>query len=176
MSRQQAKTSYSRQQGRKPHTDRNRAYIEGNTVRKLDAVPNRYPDAHEERERKEKERRANRAAKHNRQRAMQMGPGYVLFLTAAVCVTLGVCLIYVQLQSDINGRMKHIASLESEMLDLKTGNEATLRRIETSVNLEEIRSKALNEMGMVYPTKDQIIYYDVDLNDYMNQYQDIPEK
>ena len=107
---------------------------------------------------------------------MQMGPGYVLFLTAAVCVTLGVCLIYVQLQSDINGRMKHIASLESEMLDLKTGNEATLRRIETSVNLEEIRSKALNEMGMVYPTKDQIIYYDVDLNDYMNQYQDIPEK
>ena len=42
--------------------------------------------------------------------------------------------------------------------------------------MDEVRNKALNDMGMIYPTKDQIIYYNVDNEDYMNQYQDIPEK
>ncbi len=27
---------------------------------------------------------------------------------------------------------------------------------------------------MIYPSKDQIIYFEVDSTDYMNQYQDIP--
>ncbi len=165
MSRQHVKTSYSRQQAKRPYTDKNRAYIEGNTVRKLETLPDRMP-----REREEKERR------ENRQRAMQMGPGYVLFLTMAVILTVGVCLLYVQLQSDITQRTKNTAVLESKILDLRTDNDAAVRRLETSVNMDEVRNKALNEMGMIYPTKDQIIYYHVDNEDYMNQYQDIPEK
>ncbi len=44
------------------------------------------------------------------------------------------------------------------------------------MDLEEIRQKATGELGMVYPGKDQIIYFEVDSSDYMNQYQDIPAK
>ncbi len=176
MSRQHAKTSYNRQQAKRPYTDKNRAYVEGNTVRKLETLPERMPREREEKERREKERRANRAARANRQRAMQMGPGYVLFLTMAVMMTVGVCMLYVQLQSDITERTKNTAVLESKILDLRTDNDAAIRRLETSVNMDEVRNKALNDMGMIYPTKDQIIYYNVDNEDYMNQYQDIPEK
>lgn len=178
MSRQQVKASYDGQRAKRPYTDKNRTYVEGNTVRRMEAAPNHLPREEEKRrkEQKERERRANRAARLNRQKAMQMGPGYVLFLTVAVLMTVGVCMLYVQLQSDINGRMKNVAALESQILDLRTDNDAALRRIETSVDMEGVRNKALNEMGMKYPSQDQIIYYDVDANDYMNQYQDIPEK
>lgn len=176
MSRQHARTSYNGQQAKRPYTDKNRAYVEGNTVRRLEAVPERMPREREEKEQREKERKANRAARINRQRAMQMGPGYVLFLTMAVIMTVGVCLLYVQLQSDIAERTKNTAVLESKILDLKTDNDAAIRRLETSINMDEVRNKALNEMGMSYPTQDQIVYYNVDNEDYMNQYQDIPEK
>lgn len=168
MSRQQVQRAYTDR-----NTGRNRAYVEGNTVRKLDVMPERERREVNERE---KNRQAERAARVNRERAMQMNPGYILFLTMAVFMTVGVCVLYIQLQSEINSRMRNVAALESQILDLQTDNDAALKRIETSVNLDEIKNTAINEMGMVYPGQDQIVYFTVDTNDYMNQYQDIPEK
>lgn len=72
--------------------------------------------------------------------------------------------------------MKSVAVLESQVADIKADNDANLKRINTSVDLESIRNKAVNELGMVYPAKDQIIYFQIDQTDYMNQYEDIPEK
>lgn len=171
MSRQQGRTSYLERNQRKAQ-----AYVEGNTVRKLNAVPER--EYREERERREREqdRRARHAAQRNRERAMQMSPAYLVFLTLSVILTVGVCACYIQLQSDISSRMRNIASLESQILDLQMENDAAMKRIETSVNLDEIKETAMNEMGMVYPGEEQIVYFTVDTNDYMNQYQDIPEK
>ena len=62
-------------------------YVNGNTVRELDT-----PVRHNQRTRKEIEearRRKNRrnAARRNRQRAMEMSRGYVVFLTACVVIT-----------------------------------------------------------------------------------------
>ena len=62
-------------------------YVNGNTVRELDT-----PVRHNQRTRKEIEearRRKNRrnAARRNRQRAMEMSRGYVVFLTACVVST-----------------------------------------------------------------------------------------
>lgn len=172
MSRQQARPTYGntdRNRGR--DMGRSRAYVEGNTVRKLEAAPKRAPQQQEERQ-----RRVDRRTRANRQRAMQMSPGYIAFLTLAVFMTVGVCALYIQLQSEVSSRMKNVASLESQILNIRTDNDAALNRIETSVNLEEIKNTAINEMGMVYPGQDQIVYFTVDMNDYMNQYQDIPEK
>lgn len=160
MSRQQTRTFYN---------------IEGNTVRKLNAMPERAPREERERER-EREQRVDQKTRANRRRAMQMNPGYLLFLTAAVVLTLGICARFIQLQTEINTRMRNVATKESQVLDLKTDNDATLNRIETSINMDEMRNTAINELGMVYPGQDQIVYFQVEPNDYMNQYQDIPEK
>lgn len=177
MSRQEVRTSYNidRRNDSRRNNSRSNTYIEGNTVRKVNAVPQRDP--REERERiGEREQRANRQVRENRRRAMQMSPGYVLFLTAAVALTLGVCAVFIQLQSEINTRMRNVASMESQILDLKTDNDATMNRIETSINMEDIKNAAIDQLGMVYPGQDQIVYFKVDANDYMNQYRDIPEK
>lgn len=172
MGRQGKTGRTGKQQSRASHTD-NRAYVEGNTVRKLDTLPEYAPREKEEHRR---EKRVDRATRANRQRALQMGPGYVLFLAMALAVTLGIGTLYVQLQSDITGRMRNVSALKNQILDMKTDNDAALRRVEASVNLDEIRNAAINELGMVYPVQGQIENFEVKSNDYMNQYQDIPEK
>lgn len=179
MSRQQVRTS----QG-KNHSidrtllrggDRNEAYVEGNTVRKRNAVPQRITREREERE-QEVRRRVDHQTRVNRERAMRMNPAYLIFLTLAVGVVVGVCGLYIKLQSELSGFRKHVAVLESQIFDLRAENDAALNRIETSVDLDEVRDTAQNSLGMVYPSQEQIIYFTVDTNDYMNQYQDIPEK
>lgn len=173
--RQQEEVSYRR----------NNDYIDGNTVRKMEAVPERRSDqVHRELERKqerdkvreERQREARLAARKNQQRVLQMNPGYVAFLAVAMAAMVGVCGVYLKLQSDINSRMKNVALLESQVASLKTDNDAALKRINTSVDLESIKNTAINELGMVYPAKDQIVYFQIDTADYMNQYEDIPEK
>lgn len=160
-------------------------YIEGNTVRKMEAVPQRRSEqVHRELERKqekdrvreERQREARIAARRNQERALQMSPGYVVFLAVAMAAMVGVCGVYLKLQSDIANRMKTVAALESQVTSLKTDNDANLKRINTSIDLESIKNTAINELGMVYPSKDQIIYFHIDTSDYMNQYEDIPEK
>jgi len=42
-----------------------------------------------------------------------------------------------------------------------------------SVNLDEIREKAMNELGMVYPSRSQVIGYDSKESEYVKQYKDI---
>lgn len=160
--------------------DGNGAYVDGNTVRRYETVPREAPRRdprreQEERREQERKRQARRAAKANQQRAMQMSPGYILFLSAALILTVGVCVIFLKLQAEVHHNMKQIATLESQVLELKTDNDAALKKIEGSVDLETVRDIAINQMGMRYPTQEQIIYFQVDEDDYMNQYQDIPQ-
>lgn len=160
-------------------------YIEGNTVRKMEAAPQRRGEqVRRELEQKQqhdrileqRHREALHAARRNQQKALRMSPGYVLFLAAAMFLMVGICAIYLQLQSEIGVRMKNIASLESQVIDLRTDNDATLKRINTTVNMESIKNTAMNELGMVYPAKDQIVHFQIDTADYMNQYEDIPNR
>lgn len=173
---QQEKTSYK---------GMNTNYIEGNTVKRMEAVPDYKGDeVHRELKRKqeqdrvteERERKARIAARKNQQKALQMNPGYVAFLTLAMAAMVSACTVYLYLQSEISTRMKNIASLESQVLDLKTDNDAVLKKIDTSINLESIRLAAVNELGMVYPSKEQLVYFEVADNDYMIQHEDIPKK
>lgn len=175
MSRQQVRTSQGRNNAIDRRTGRPGAYVDGNTVRKLNTMPQRMPAPEETRE-QERRRRADRQTRANRERAMRMNPAYLLFLTMAVALSVGVCGLYIKVQSEYNSRRNHVAALESQVLDIRTDNDAALNRIETSVNLEELKDIAMNSLGMVYPSQDQIIYFSVDTDDYMNQYRDIPEK
>jgi len=172
-----------RQQGNATHKEKTVSYIDGNTVRKVQPNPGRRSEeTHQQfveqqkldREQRERKRALRATARRNQERALQMSPGYVLFLAAATMIMVAVSGVYLYLQAELTGRIRHVASLKSEVLNLKTDNDAEQKRIDKSVNLEEIRNRATGELGMIYPSKDQIIYFEVDSTDYMNQYQDIP--
>lgn len=147
-------------------------YIEGNVVRKREAVPKYEPQPQKSREELERERRRRLAAKRNQQKALVMNRGYVAFLTAATVVCLAVCLLFVHIQSDITTRMANITSLETQISEIKAENTATEKRIETTMNMDQVKAAAAG-MGLAYPTSDQIQYYSVENSDYMNQYGDV---
>lgn len=145
------------------------AYVYGNTVRQPEVLPKRRPEAQPERP-----KRTSRQVRKNRNRAMNMSPAYVVFLTvAAICAVL-ICVAYLKLQSDMVNRSENISALQEELADLTEQNDTAYNAAADSVNLEEIRSKAMNEMGMVYAAQGNVIEYESPTSDYVKQYSDIP--
>ena len=79
------------------------------------------------------------------------------------------------MQADLTAQVEEIASLESRLNSLKLSNDEELSRINSSIDLEEIKRIAIGELGMVYATEGQIINYTNEGSDYVRQVGDIPE-
>lgn len=147
-------------------------YEDGNTVRHIEVGPDYHTkrkQRREERELADRKRRHRRAARRNRERALAMNPGYVGFLTACVLALAVTSATVINLQSTVTMRQRNIASLEGDISDLKIDNDTSYKRIETAVNLKEIKKQA-KKLGMRYPSEKQIVYYTIDNSDYMTQY------
>lgn len=154
---------------------RQNAYVHGSAVPKL-SPQHDYRNERIRRENEVQKRQIKRVVKRNQEKAMVMNRGYVLFLTAAVVISCLCAAFYINLQADVTQRMKQISGLESQVSSLEISNQETQKRIATSVDLNHIKDVAINQFGMVNPQANQIVYYDVKANDYMNQYNDIPSK
>ena len=98
-----------------------------------------------------------------------------MFLTAAFAVLGFVLTGYIRLQSDITSSTRRVAQLESTYLDMKLDNEQEYERIVNSVDLNEVKRVAIEELGMHYATEGQIITYTDTMSDYVRQYSDIEE-
>lgn len=101
---------------------------------------------------------------------------YVLFLSTAMIFT-GLLLIgYITVQSDITNSIKNISSLENQLNDLKLENDEEYSRITSSVDLEEVKKVAIDELGMKYAGEGQIVNYSGEDSDYVRQFSDLPTK
>lgn len=144
-------------------------YVYGNTVRKPEVLPKRKIDAQPRHTRK-----TSRLVRKNRNRAMSMNPAYAVFLTAAVVCAVLICVAYLKLQSDIVSGSQNVSALQKELADLTEKNDTAYNAAADSVNLEDIRSKAMNDMGMVYASQGHVVEYQSPTSDYVMQYSDIP--
>ena len=147
-------------------TRQNRYYVQGNTVRNLQ----------QEQEITERpKKKDNNRIRKNRERAKHMSAGYVLFLGAALAACGMILVYYIGLQSDITNSVKNISRLESQLNALKVANEENYSRISSSVDLEEIRRIAIQELGMQYAQEGQIISFVSENSDYVKQMAEIPK-
>lgn len=89
----------------------------------------------------------------------------VLLLTA-MSVTL---VVYTKLHADITDTIEQISSLENQLTDLKSSNDETYNEIVNSIDLDEIRDKAINDLGMQYADPDQVVNYSDSADDYVHQ-------
>ena len=104
---------------------------------------------------------------------MHMGFVYVLFLMAAVTV-MGYALIsYLKLQSDIAGLSDNISYYETKLNNLTLANDDEYSKMINAVDFDEIRRIAIEELGMVYASEDQIISYVRENSDYVRQINDL---
>ena len=160
--------SYRDVQRKKLNTARRHdAYIEGNTVRKLNVV--------EEIKNPSEVKQLSHSTRKNRDKALYMNLGYVLFLVAALVSAAIILISYIRIQSDIIISVRNIASMESELNNLKLSNDEDYARAASSVDLEEIRRVAIGELGMRYAKEGQIINVSSEGNDYVRQLAEIQE-
>lgn len=106
---------------------------------------------------------------------LAMNPGFAVFLAFAVAATLGACYLMLSMQAKVSTQSNTISTLQSEIETLADDNNAYEARLNSSVNLDQIRDRAMNELGMVYPTEGQVVYYDLTESDYVHQFTDIPQ-
>lgn len=161
--------SARRQTSRSSQTEVRQMYVYGNTVPKPEYKPRHR------RPREKQPEKVSRQVRRNRRKALHMSKGYVIFLAVAAVLALAVCVNYVMLQSKITSRSKNITRMQSELATLKEENNTKYNVVMDSVNLEQIREKAVNELGMVNAVPEQIVEYTDPASSYVKQYEQIPE-
>lgn len=144
-----------------------RTQVEGNAVRQLYEVPQH----HERAARPVEVRRRNRKPERT-----TLSIPYSIFLAAACVLTLLLGSYYLQQQALATSSQKKIATLEGTLAEKKKENADELNRIETSINLEEIRDVAINELGMVYATQDNVVLFENIGENYVSQYEEVPQE
>ena len=141
--------------------------VQGNVVRKISATP----------QHSERVNRPVEVTRRNRkQESNTLSIPYWIFIGVACVLTLALGAYYLQQQALSTSSQKKIASLESELAEIRKVNADDLNRIETSVNLEEIREIAINELGMVYATEENVVLYKNTTQNYVSQYEDVPQE
>ena len=137
-----------------------RFYVYGNTAqalelqRQLEEAPAKKPSVE---------------VQKNREKAHHMNAGYVLFLGAALVASAYILVNYLQLQAELTGLTKSVASKTSTLINMREDNEEEYNRIVRSIDLEEIKRVAMGELGMVYANEEQIVVYESEPYDYMRQ-------
>ena len=161
----QYRTSAGQKRRQQTYTSRRDVYIQGSTARQLQ----------EEINRPERRKQLGNAARKNRERARHMNLGYVLFLSLALVAAGAILSVYIGLQSDITTSIKNISRLESKLNTMKLDNDEEYSRITSSVDLEEVKRIAIQELGMRYAEEGQIVTFSGKGSDYMRQVADIPD-
>ena len=138
----------------------NNSYVYGNTAVR--------PDVRRQLEEPRKKTLSNQARK-NREKAKHMSLGYIAFLLVAFSVAAVVLIGYIRLNADITTLNEEIAKQEKVLNSMRMENAESLSRIESSIDIEEIKRVAIQELGMTYPKEGQIISYDGVTYDYVRK-------
>lgn len=133
-------------------------YVSGNAVRKT--APAKQP-----------EKKLKLVPGRSGNRNLLYGMVLTIFYSACVCLFIGSILVYISLQSGLSNSVEEISSLQMQYENAKKANDEELTAINNSIDNEEIRRIAIEELGMHYATDGQIVSYsDNYSNDYVRVY------
>ena len=76
-----------------------------------------------------------------------------------IAVMTVVLIYYIKLQADVTRTSQEIAVLEQQLTQIKAENDASYNEISDSISLEEVRKRAIQDLGMKYADRDQVIIY-----------------
>ena len=142
-------------------------YEYGSAVRQLNiAEPLKTPD-----ESQQTQKEINREIRRQRQKQIRRNNKINLMYTVAFFI----CYQYLNVQAAAKTNSDMIAELKSELSTLKENNDVLESDINASIDYDAIYDTAVNEVGMVYPEKKQVITYDSKESEYVKQYKDVPE-
>ena len=143
-------------------------YAEGNALRRVERVA----------EPREIERPAkkpiNVQARKNRARAMELTALHAAVLLAATLVVGIFCCQLLLLQSQVIRIKKDIRQTQSRITECRTLSDSLEDSMKLSMDLDYVYRVATQKLGMVYPTKEQVIRFDRTELEYVRQFEEIP--
>lgn len=119
--------------------------------------------------REERRRRIEQQHRAQRLRRSVMTPAMIVFLAGALIITAACLFQYITLNAQVTSAVEEIADLESELSELRSDNDEALNAIESGISLDDIKYRAIAELGMTYASEDQIIHYSNEESDYVRQ-------
>lgn len=146
---------------------------EGGAARQLEVAPQIFPEP--EREPEQPARRpARRPAPAPNRKALQKNRNRLEsmnlkeLIVAAICVTMAIAaaVLHLQLHTDLDAKIAKAAALESELSSMRMRNDELENKINVGIDYAAIYDQAINDLGMTYPGKDQLIYYTADKSEY----------
>ncbi|MBO5388989.1 MAG: hypothetical protein IJZ96_10575 [Lachnospiraceae bacterium] len=149
-------------------------YVEGSTVRKVEQAPSRKHN-NEVHKKSSNKPVQPRKVSEKAQNALAFNMKYTVFVTAAVVLMVVAWMVVLYMESRISLQQANINDLETQLEVIEEENAAYRLSLESMYTLDEIYDVATNELGMVYAEKGQIVYYESADEDYVKQYQDVPE-
>ena len=144
--------------------ERDRYYIDGNTVRVREALPERSTE-------QEIRPSLQREAVPVR---VRVNVPYVLMLIAVTLLFGYLSFSYLKVQASINASQNRIANMEEQLAEARVENAVRANRLDVQMDLEEVFRIAVDEMGMVYPDGNEVVEYTEQMREYVRQYEDIP--
>lgn len=115
----------------------------------------------------------SREVARNRRKAKSMSRGYCLFLAVITVATVLMCVQYLQLKETITAQNTVRESLETQLMSLRSENDALYENVMNNVDWEYIRDVAINKLGMKYAAEDQVVWYNTEDDYYVRQYRDV---
>ncbi len=166
----------------------------GNAARQLAVVPDEYDEDEElmfeaepEYEYPEREERISRPERRqDRRRETQTAPRTkvkyrvkvgllpVMVFAVAIAALLSSAFGYLEVQSKINQAEKQIRIAQAKLDDVEALNASLSSALDTEIDRNYIYTVAVARLGMVYPDKNQVVYYEPAEEGYVRQLSAIP--
>ncbi|MDE6903667.1 MAG: hypothetical protein K2P76_01775 [Lachnospiraceae bacterium] len=125
-------------------------------------------------ENEERKKRQRRLAYIEHQKDMQESRRLVWGLSLLLCVMIFFCVKIVSLNMQNIQRKEQVALLEEQVLTAREETKAAQKRLAGKTDYKWVEKEA-KKLGMSRVTPDKIYYYTVEADDFMVQYQDVPD-
>ncbi len=153
---------------------------QGNAARQLAPAyvpereePQRQPQ--QEPQRQPRQKSSPQELRRYRQRAFTMSGIELCIITIFLIATVGCVAMYLQLQTQNDRKLADIQAMEDELQNLRAENNKTEQDINRDIDYEMIYNTAVEELGMHYPGKDQVLYYNSVISEYIQFNEQIPQ-
>lgn len=144
---------------------RSRNYTYGNVARNLDVVKEIENESH-----------IHVVPDRNAGNKKQgMGLFYITYLVAMLGIVVYALVAFVRLNSELTTLADNISSYEQTLNKLTLANDDEYSKMVNTIDYDEIRDVAINELGMVYASEDQIVSYTRENSDYVIQLSDLSD-
>lgn len=162
------------QKNYRKQNSKSNAYVYGNTVKKLSVTMPVTEPLRRDRRDDEQEQREKRLQQKQLQRAHKINFLYTVAVVGVVAFIFTVCIQYLELQAAVKNNALAVSNLESQLSELTDQNDMSEVVINGNIDYDSILDTAINQLGMVYPSRNQYVEYDSKNSEYVKQYSGIP--